>query len=130
MSSLIGYTFFRKRPKLGPYQLYPLTAGRLIVLEQRGNPLAGAGSEEDPDPFALYEALLVSSSDPAALAELSLLEDDDWKREVRTFGFELEDEILGQFQQVIETEMEEIQKSMTQPKKKAAKKGRPARVKK
>ena len=120
--ALVKYTFFKKRLKVGSLQLYPLTAGRLIVLEQRGNPLAGGGAGDEPDPFSLYEALLVASSDAHELADLCMLDDDEWQRAVRAFGFDLPDEVINSFQEVIEAEMEAIQKSMTQPKKKAARK--------
>lgn len=120
--SLVDYTFFSKRPKVSGMQLYPLTAGRLIVLEQRGNPLAGAATGEDPDPFALYEALLVASSDSENLAEMCLLDDHDWKVAVRKFGFDVPDATLNDFQKVIEAEMDSIQASQVQPKKKAARK--------
>ena len=126
--SLVNYTFFKKRPKVGNMQLYPLTAGRLIVLEQHGNPLAGAGTGDEPDPFALYEALMVASSDAEQLAELCMLEDRDWQLEVRRFGFEIADECLNDFQEVIEVEMKAIQAAQVQPKKKVARKRRaPAR---
>ena len=127
--SLVDYTFFSKRPKVNGIQLYPLTAGRLIVLEQRGNPLAGAADGSDPDPFALYEALLVASSESEDLAEMCMLDDHDWKVAVRKFGFDVPDSSLTDFQKVIEQEMEAIQASQVQPKKKAARKS-PARVKK
>ena len=128
--SLVQYTFFKARPKVGNLQLYPLSAGRLIVLEQKGNPLAGASSGDEADPFALYEALLVASSDAETLAEMCLLEDREWQLEVRKFGFDLEDECLNKFQQVIETEMDAIQKSMVVPKKKAVARKRQVSVKK
>jgi hypothetical protein len=118
--SLIEYTFFSKRPKISGVQLYPLTAGRLIVLEQRGNPLAGAGTDDNPDPFALYEALMVASSDSEQLAEMCLLDDHDWKKEVRKFGFDVPDVVLTDFQKVIEDEMDAIKQSQVKPKKKAA----------
>ena len=127
--SLVDYTFFSKRPKVSGMQLYPLTAGRLIVLEQHGNPLAGAGTDGDSDPFALYEALMVASCESGDLAELCLLEDHAWKVEVRKFGFEVADQALNEFQTVIEAEIEAIQASQVQPKKKAARKS-PARAKK
>ena len=124
--SLVNYTFFKARPKVGELQLYPLSAGRLIVLEQRGNPLAGSGTGDDePDPFALYEALLVASSDSGELAELCMLDEREWNVEVRKFGFDLPDDCINEFHAVIETEMDAIQKSMVVPKKKAARKPRP-----
>ncbi len=127
--SLVDYTFFAKRPDVGNMKLHPLTAGRLIVLEQRGNPLAGAVTDEEPDPFALYEALMVASADSSELAELCLLDDHDWKVAVRAFGFDVPDKSLNAFQDVIEAEMESIQASQVQPKKKAVRKS-PARAKK
>lgn len=127
--SLVDYTFFAKRPDVGKIKLHPLTAGRLIVLEQRGNPLAGAADDSDPDPFALYEALMVASSDSCDLAELCLLDDHDWKVAVRAFGFDVPDKSLNAFQDVIEAEMKAIQASQVQPKKKAVRKS-PSRAKK
>ena len=47
--SLIDVTFFAKRPKVGCYHLHPLTAGRLALLEERGNPLATGVGVEDAD---------------------------------------------------------------------------------
>ena len=128
--SLVNYTFFKKRPKVGGLQLYPLTAGRLIVLEQRGNPLAGTVADGDADPFALYEALMVASSDAEALAEMCMLENHEWDVEVRKFGFDLPDEDLNAFQAVIEAEMKAIQAAQVQPKKKRAARKSRARVKK
>lgn len=122
--SLVDYTFFSKRPKVAGMQLYPLTAGRLIVLEQHGNPLAGSGTDGDPDPFALYEALMVAACDSGELAELCMLDDHAWKVEVRRFGFEVADQALNEFQAVIEAEIEAIQASQVQPKKKAVRKPR------
>lgn len=117
--SLVKYTFFDTRPKVGELQLYPLTAGRLIVLEQRGNPLAGVGVDDEPDPFALYEALLVASMASEELAEMCQLEERDWKIEVNKFAFDLSDDVINSFQEVIEAEMDAIQSAQTKPKKKA-----------
>lgn len=128
--SLVSYTFFKNRPTVGEFQLFPLTGGRLIILEERGNPLALEDvSESEVDPFALYEALLVASCDGETLAEVSLCNDLDWKLEVRKFGLDCSDEAINDFEQVIKKEMEAIQKAAVKSaKKKAARKvGKPGR---
>jgi len=118
--SLVNYTFFKTRPKCGEFKLYPLTAGRLIILEERGNVLATKRSEENADVpvMTMYEALMVASTDSEALAEVSLLEDHDWQLEVRKFSFDCSDEAVGDFEGIFMKEMEAVQKKMVKPIKK------------
>jgi hypothetical protein len=65
-------TLFSKRPKVGSHTLYPLTAGRIALLEDKGNKLfAGTLKEGDNvDSFDVFEAFMVSVSSGEELAEL------------------------------------------------------------
>ena len=68
-------TLFSKRPKVGEYTLHPLTAGRIALLEDKGNKLfAGTLKEGDSvDSFDVFEAFMVSVSSGEELAELGVV---------------------------------------------------------
>jgi hypothetical protein len=115
-------TLFSKRPKVGDHTLYPLTAGRIALLEDKGNGLfAGALKEGDSvDSFDVFEAFMVSVSSGEELAELSILSDVEWKIATRAFGFDLEDQTLMEFWDVVEDERKAISAARAVPKKKRA----------
>ena len=115
-------TLFSKRPKVGEYTLHPLTAGRIALLEDKGNKLfAGSLKEGDSvDSFDVFEAFMVSVSSGEELAELSILSDEEWKISTRAFGFDLEDRTLMDFWDVVEAERKAISSARAVPKKKKA----------
>ena len=89
-------TLFGNRPQVGEYELHPLTAGRIALLEEKGNALFSGSLKEGEtvESFDVFEAFLVSISSGEELAELSQ-DDEEWKRSVRAFGFDLQDEKRG-----------------------------------
>lgn len=115
-------TLFSKRPKVGEYTLHPLTAGRIALLEDKGNKLfAGSLKEGDSvDSFDVFEAFMVSVSSGEELAELSILSEEEWKIATRAFGFDLEDQTLMDFWDVVEAERKAISAARAVPKKKRA----------
>mgnify|MGYP001195330436 CR=1 FL=1 len=114
-------TLFSKRPKVGEYTLYPLTAGRIALLEDKGNKLfAGVKEGDSVDSYDVFEAFMVSVSSGEELAELSILSDEDWKIATRAFGFDLEDQTLMDFWDVVEAERKAISAARAVPKKKRA----------
>jgi len=117
-------TLFGNRPKVGEYELYPLTAGRIALLEEKGNALFSGSLKEGEtvESFDVFEAFLVSISSGEELAELSQ-DDEEWKRSVRAFGFDLQDETLMQFWEVVEAEQKAISQARAVPKKKRARRG-------
>jgi len=115
-------TLFSKRPKAGQYTLYPLTAGRIALLEDKGNQLfSGTLKEGDSvQSYDVFEAFMVSVSSGEELAELSILTEDEWKIATRAFGFDLEDQTLMEFWDVVENERKAISAARAVPKKKRA----------
>ena len=111
-----------KRPKAGQYKLYPLTAGRIALLEDKGNKLfSGTLREGDSvESYDVFEAFMVSVSSGEELAELSILSEDEWKIATRAFGFDLEDQTLMEFWDVVENERKSISAARAVPKKKRA----------
>ena len=104
--SLIDVTFFAGRPKVGAYKLNPLTAGRIAVLEERGNPLAtGDEGAEKENRFAIYEAMMVAVMDGPELAELSMEAEFEWQRAVRAFSMDCSNDDLNKFWQICEKEI-------------------------
>ena len=104
--SLIDVTFFAGRPSVGAYKLNPLSAGRIAVLEERGNPLAtGEEGAEKEDRFAIYEAMMVAVMDGPELADLSMEAEFEWQRAVRAFGIDCSNDDLNKFWQICEAEI-------------------------
>lgn len=121
---LLKFTLFAARPKVGKWTLYPLTGGRMAVLEERKNPLGmGVQDGDEIDSFAVYEALLVLILDGEELAELSLLDDKEWKLKVRTWALDVPDEVLEEFWEFFNKELEAVTEAKTKPRKKQAKAG-------
>jgi hypothetical protein len=114
-------TLFANRPKVGGYELHPLTAGRIALLEEKGNALFSGELKEGEtvESYDVFEAFLVSISSGEQLAELSQ-DDEEWKISVRAFGFDLEDETLMEFWEVVEAEQKAITQARAVPKKKRA----------
>ena len=109
-SKLIGHTFFSKKPKVGDYQLQPINAGRMVILEEKGNPLA-VGEEGEVNNWAVYEAFMVATMESGDLLDSSLMDADAWSYKVRAFGLDVSDDDLNAFWNVFQAEMEEINKS-------------------
>jgi hypothetical protein len=76
---------FVDRPRLGPFRLFPLTAGRVAILEDKGNSLAVGSKSGEVSSFELFEAMMVCLLDRDELAEKAVLEEVPWKIEVRRF---------------------------------------------
>jgi hypothetical protein len=114
-------TLFANRPTVGEYQLHPLTAGRIALLEEKGNALFSGELKEGEtvESYDVFEAFLVSISSGEQLAELSQ-DEEEWKISVRAFGFDLEDETLMEFWEVVEAEQKAITQARAVPKKKRA----------
>lgn len=114
-------TLFANRPKVGEYQLHPLTAGRIALLEEKGNALFSGSLKEGEtvESYDVFEAFLVSVSSGEELAELSQ-DDEEWKLSVKAFGFDLDDETLMDFWGVVEAEQKAITEARAVPKKKRA----------
>jgi hypothetical protein len=114
-------TLFANRPKVGEYELHPLTAGRIALLEEKGNALFSGDLKEGEtvESYDVFEAFLVSISSGEQLAELSQ-DEEEWKISVRAFGFDLEDETLMEFWEVVEAEQKAITQARAVPKKKRA----------
>ena len=117
-------TLFSNRPKVGEYELHPLTAGRIALLEEKGNALFSGDLKEGEtvESYDVFEAFLVSISSGEQLAELSQ-DEEEWKISVRAFGFDLEDETLMEFWEVVEAEQKAITQARAVPKKKRARRG-------
>jgi len=109
---LIKHTLFSSRPEIGGRQVYPLTAGRLLVLEEMGNPL-GTGDGENVQAMSIYEAFLVAITPGPELEELTR-DAVAWKRTVRRFSLETPDEDLNAFWFVFEGELKAAADKMTE----------------
>ena len=119
---LLKFTMFSHRPKVGDYRLRPLTGGRMAVLEERGNPLArGAEEGDEVDPFTVYECFFVATLDGEELAELSVLEDEAWKIKLRGWAMEVDDDLLNEFWEVFNGELEAAKGAQTKARKKPKK---------
>ncbi|MGB0622190.1 MAG: hypothetical protein ACPGVZ_22265, partial [Myxococcota bacterium] len=70
------------------------------------------------DSYDVFEAFMVSVSSGEELAELSILSDEEWKISTRAFGFDLEDQTLMDFWDVVEAERKAISAARAVPKKK------------
>lgn len=118
----LSRTLFANRPKAGGYELQPLTAGRILFLEERGNSLFTGALKEGDDVSSgdVYEAFFVCVCSGEELAELA--SGDEFEKAVKTFQFDLQDEALVDFWNVLEEEQESIQKAKAVPKKKRGRK--------
>lgn len=114
---------FSERPKVGQWEMKPLTAGRIVMLEERGNPLLGklkAGDEVRSE--WVFELLMVCAMDPRELARLSRSGDEEWRDEVGVFGMDVTEAELTEIWEIVEAEFSAIEKVKAEPKKKAARK--------
>lgn len=117
------FTLFSTRPKVGQWQLEPLQAGRLGVLEEHGNPIA-VGVEEGAEICAeeVYELLYVASRGVDELAEASFLDDDGWRLELRKFSLTVTDDELEQAWEIFNDELQAMNSARTVAKKKPPRK--------
>ena len=115
---LIRHTLFKARPKVGAFQLHPLTAGRVLVLEELGNPL-GTGSDIEIDSRAVYEAFLVAIL-PGEELEAAVQDEDAWLRRVRVLSLEMSDDDLNAFWEIIQAELQAAAGKMTEAVEKPA----------
>jgi hypothetical protein len=115
-----GMVLFAKRPEIGGMKFYPLTGGRVAILEDRKNVfVCGSGEKEiELDSFGLFELMMVAAAASDELAELSVLEDREWKVEVRKFSLGEAGDYAEEFGHLVKDELEAIQASLAQPKKK------------
>lgn len=119
LEPLLKFTMFSARPEVGGRKLNPLTGGRLAVMEERGNVIAtGARPGDDVDSFSVYEAMFICLAGGAELAELSLLDDRDWKLAVRGFAMDVPDDDLNEFWAVFNGELEAAKAAATESAKK------------
>jgi len=113
---------FSSRPALGGVALFPLSAGRVAILEDRKNPFViGTGDGEisvEMGSFELFEVMFVLSLEAEALAIASVLEGDEWKVEVRKFSLGDAGDYVEEFGRLVQGELEAIQANLTTPKKK------------
>jgi hypothetical protein len=129
--SSVSFTIFGDRPMVGDLQLFPLSAGRVVFLQERGNPLLLDGLAEDDyvPPAKVWELLFVATRTGAELAEVDELEDDEWKRVVKGFGYDLSDEVLSDCWELFERETKALLEAQAAPKKKRMRKKKTARRK-
>jgi|TARA_R110002167_G_scaffold82978_1_gene226010 hypothetical protein len=112
---------FESRPKVGGKKLYPLTAGRMVILEERKNPLVGSMTKgEEVSGQAVFELMMVCALEPRELAKIARLEAGDWDEEVSVFGMEVAQGDLIDFWNVVEAEFEAMRSARAVPKKKRA----------
>ena len=117
--SLVAVTLFKDRPQVGGKKLYPLSGGRLAMLEERGNPLVGELSKgSEITSWQVLELLMVARMSRDELVEVAMLPDEEWERGVKIFGIDVEEEDLSDFWEILEAEFEAIRKLMATPAKK------------
>lgn len=117
-----GMILFAKRPKVGPFELWPMTGGRVAILEEKGNALVEGSEDGTVSRFELFEAFFVVSQGPDQLAEAMGFEDDEWKLAVNRFSLGEAGEAVEEFAKVARAEFERIQAAIAEPKKKTARK--------
>lgn len=120
-----GIVLFSKRPKIGGRALYPLSGGRVAVLEERGNVIFQGGEDEREvkvTRFDLMEAMMMAALDPADLAPLMALDDDEWKVAVNEFSLGELGDFVGEFGELLKAEMDAVRENLSVPKKKRARK--------
>lgn len=107
---------FAKRPQVGPHKLNPLGAGRLSILEERGNPLAiGMKEGETMTSYALFEVLMVAVLNSVELVELDDGDDGEWKKAVKVFSMDIDDDMVQDFNKVFEAEIAAIDAAKVEP---------------
>ena len=113
---------FNSRPVVAGLELKPLTAGRVLVLEGRGHPLAvGMKAGDVVTKAQMFELVLVASLDDRELAELHIDGDDrEWKIRAAELSMQFQTSDLERLWQIVEREVEEIEAAKAGPKKKNA----------
>lgn len=125
--SKAGMILFAKRPQLGGLTLYPMSGGRVAILEEKGNPLVGGGDDHEEEEreitrFELFEAFFVVASDQDELVEAMGLDEEGWKKAVNRFSLGEAGNLTEAFGRLVRSEFERIKKAIAEPKKKVAKK--------
>ena len=117
-----GIVLFAKRPKIGPMTLWPMSGGRVAILEEKGNRLVTGtgGGEASISRFELFEAFFVAASSEDELVPMMSAEDREWKNAVNGFSLGEAGDLVDQFAEVVRAEFERITAMITEPKKKAA----------
>lgn len=121
--SKLKMLLFEKRPKVGGIQLWPMTGGRVAILEEKGNALVSGGEEITISRFEIMEAFLVVALGPEELAEKLGLDDAAWRREVNLFSLGEAGDLVAEFGEMMREEFDRIRGAMAEPKKKAARTG-------
>jgi hypothetical protein len=123
---------FESRPKFCGQRLHPLTAGRIVILEERENPIVmGAKKGDTVNQDDLFEMLLVVAMDDRELAEFVVDADDrEWKVKAKEISMGLTPEDVGEFWELIEAEKAEIEAARASPKKKTVSRGAGAKNRK
>ncbi|MGJ8677226.1 MAG: hypothetical protein ACSHX0_06895 [Akkermansiaceae bacterium] len=119
-NTLVQFTLFDTRPVVDGKKLYPLTAGRLRLLEELENPLASGDFEGEVDTIFIYEVFLVVALSSEDLAE-KMRDKDAFKHEVLVSSLSMADEVLNAFWDLLQDEMTAAARKMTVP---AAKQGK------
>lgn len=120
---------FESRPKFCGERLYPLSAGRIVILEERENPIVlGQKAGDTVTQDSLFELLLVVSMDDRELSEFVVDADErEWKVKAKEISMGLTPEDVGEFWELIEAEKAEIEAARATPKKKSVSRGKTAR---
>ena len=113
---------FGERPKIGGMKLWPMSGGRIAILEEKGNALVTGSGEVSVSRFELFEAFFVAASGPEDLVEALGAGEDRWKDAVNLFSLGEAGDCLEEFGELMREEFERIRGSLAEPKKKAAKK--------
>lgn len=115
---------FGSRPKLGGKAVFPLSGGRVALLEDLGNGLFGgdAGESVTVSRFELFEVMMVCVLSEDELVEAMGMDEGAWKREVNRFSLGPYGDRVEEFGELLRLELEAIQNRVTRPKKKAARK--------
>ena len=126
---VLRYTIFGDRPVIGDLELQPLTAGRVALLQEMGNPLFLEGLKEGDElgAFPMMEVLFVAIKSSRDLAEASEEGEREWRVAVREFGMDLDNEVLMDAWEVFEKEAASItgaQAKKKRTRKKTAKRRR------
>lgn len=114
----LQYVIFGSRPKVGDFELVPLHAPRVAILQEVKNPIFMGEVPDGADigSFPVAEILFVATRTPRELAEA--IESGEWRVLVREFVLDLDDQTLVDAWAVIEAESKALQNAQAAPKKK------------
>jgi hypothetical protein len=121
---------FSSRPEVAGFELKPLTAGRILVLESLGHPIAvGMRAGQVVSKEQLFQLVLVASLDDRELAELQVDADErEWKIRGAEVAMKFQDGDMQKLWEIVEKEVSEIEAAKAVPKKKNASRGAGSRV--